>query len=42
VMHERLQNIGAKHVTIEITSQSTPCPTLRLERVPSYSQSTLL
>jgi phosphoribosyl 1,2-cyclic phosphodiesterase len=42
VVHERLQKIGAKHVTLELTAQNKPCSTLRLERVPGYSQNTLL
>jgi phosphoribosyl 1,2-cyclic phosphodiesterase len=30
VMAERLEKIGATHVRLELTSQSTPCPTLEL------------
>jgi len=30
VVHERLQEIGAHHVRLELTSQSVPCPTLTL------------
>jgi phosphoribosyl 1,2-cyclic phosphodiesterase len=30
VVGERLQRIGATHVRLELTSQSTPCPTLTL------------
>lgn len=30
VISERLANVGASHVTVESTSQSTPCPTLTL------------
>jgi phosphoribosyl 1,2-cyclic phosphodiesterase len=30
VMTERLQRIGATHVRVELTSQTTPCPTLEL------------
>lgn len=41
-MDERLQKLGANHVKIELTSQTTPCPTLGLERVPVYSQNILL
>jgi phosphoribosyl 1,2-cyclic phosphodiesterase len=42
VMEERLRKIGANHVTVELTTQHVPCPTLVLERVPAYAQSTLL
>ncbi len=42
VIRERLEKIGANHVKIELTAQEAPCPTLCLERVPSYSQTTLL
>ena len=42
VMHERLEKIGARHVKIELTSQSVPCPTLHLQREPAYSQNALL
>ena len=30
VVHERLQQIGAQHVRLELTSQDLPCPTLSL------------
>jgi phosphoribosyl 1,2-cyclic phosphodiesterase len=30
VLRERVERIGAKHVHLELTSQSVPCPTLRL------------
>ncbi len=30
VMNERLQNIGANHLRLELTSQNVPCPTLQL------------
>ncbi len=30
VMQERLERIGARHVRLELTSQSAPCPTLEL------------
>lgn len=30
VMNERLRQIGASHVRLELTSQATPCPTLTL------------
>lgn len=33
VVGERLQKIGAAHVRLELTSQSSPCPTLTLETV---------
>jgi phosphoribosyl 1,2-cyclic phosphodiesterase len=42
VMAERLRKIGATHVTIELTAQNVPCPTLELERVPVYGQGSLL
>jgi phosphoribosyl 1,2-cyclic phosphodiesterase len=42
VMRERLEKIGANHVKLELTAQSTPCPTLFLQRAPVYSQNTLL
>jgi phosphoribosyl 1,2-cyclic phosphodiesterase len=42
VVNERLKKIGAKHVKVELTAQQVPCPTLRLERSPSYSQEPLL
>jgi phosphoribosyl 1,2-cyclic phosphodiesterase len=35
VMGERLQQIGATHVRVEVTSQKDPCPTLSLEARPS-------
>ena len=31
VIQERLQQIGATHVTAELTSQTVPCPTLQLD-----------
>jgi len=42
VMQKRLSQIGARHVKLEITDQRVPCPTLLLERTPSYAQSTFL
>ena len=42
VMLDCLQRIGAGHVSLELTAQHAPCPTLRLERVPAYAQNTLL
>lgn len=42
VMQERLQKIGATHVKVELTSQKLPCATLSLQRVPTYTQNTLL
>jgi phosphoribosyl 1,2-cyclic phosphodiesterase len=30
VMQERMERIGARHLRVELTSQSTPCPTLQL------------
>jgi hypothetical protein len=30
VMQHRLQQIGATHVQLNLTSQATPCPTLTL------------
>jgi len=42
VMRECLQKIGASHVKLEVTAQHVPCPTLYLEDVPVYAQSTLL
>jgi len=42
VIQERLEKIGANHVTVELTSQNKPCATLHLEHVPAYSQHTLL
>jgi len=42
VMIERLEKIGARHVKVELTAQNIPCPTLSLNRVPVYSQNTLL
>lgn len=42
VIQERLEKIGANHVTVELTSQNTPCATLHLEHVPAYSQNTFL
>jgi len=30
VVHERVQQIGANHLRLELTSQSVPCPTLSL------------
>ena len=42
VIVERMQKIGAKHVTVELTAQHTACATLRLEHVPAYAQKTLL
>ena len=30
VMNDRIQKIGADHVRVELTSQSVPCPTLKL------------
>lgn len=41
-INERLQKIGATHATAELTSQSTPCPTLRLERSQVYRENVLL
>jgi phosphoribosyl 1,2-cyclic phosphodiesterase len=32
VMNQRLQKIGARHVRLELTSQSVPCPTVTLRR----------
>jgi len=32
VMNRRLQQLGASHVRLEITSQSVPCPTVTLRR----------
>ncbi len=34
VMGERLERIGAKHLKLEVTSQSVPCPTLELGPPP--------
>ena len=31
VMRERLEKLGANHVRLEVTSQSTPCPTLEVQ-----------
>jgi phosphoribosyl 1,2-cyclic phosphodiesterase len=42
VVSERLTKIGATHVTVELTAQALPCPTLTLEHVPQYSQRSLL
>ena len=45
VMSERLQKIGADHVTLELTAQHAACPTLRLDHSPAppaYIQHTLL
>ncbi len=42
VIQERMDKIGANHVTVELTYQNTPCTTLRLEHTPAYSQHTLL
>jgi phosphoribosyl 1,2-cyclic phosphodiesterase len=42
VIRERLQKIGATHVTAELTSQTAPCPTLHLNRVRVHSQTVLL
>jgi hypothetical protein len=42
VMQECLQRIGASHLKLELTAQHVPCPTLQLEHVPAYAQSTLL
>lgn len=38
VVHNRLQQIGASHVRLELTTQHLPCPTLTLETI---SQPTL-
>ncbi len=35
VMQERLQKIGANHVRLELTSQTTPCPTVTLGGKPA-------
>jgi phosphoribosyl 1,2-cyclic phosphodiesterase len=42
VMAERLRKIGARHVKLEVTAQHVPCPTLYLEAVSAYAQSTFL
>ncbi len=42
VIRERLQKIGATHVTTELTSQNTPCPTLHLKADRVHSEKTLL
>jgi phosphoribosyl 1,2-cyclic phosphodiesterase len=42
VVRDRLQKIGATHVTSELTWQNAPCPTLRLEGGRVYSGKTLL
>ena len=42
VMGERLQKIGASHVTTELTHQNHPCPTLHLNGAGVTHQSVLL
>jgi phosphoribosyl 1,2-cyclic phosphodiesterase len=44
VMQQCMQKIGASHVTVEVTSQGIPCPTLELDHAPApaYAQSTFL
>jgi phosphoribosyl 1,2-cyclic phosphodiesterase len=42
VMQDCLQRLGANHVNLALTTQHAPCPTLSLERVPAYAQSTFL
>lgn len=42
VIQERLQSIGATHVTAELTAQNTPCPTLHLKGARAHHQPALL
>ena len=38
VINERLEKIGARHVHLEVASQSMPCPTLTLEHVKDLTR----
>ena len=45
VMQDCLEKIGARHVSLELTMQNMPCPTLCLDgqpAAPAYAQSTFL
>ncbi|MDB6019949.1 MAG: Beta-lactamase domain protein [Pedosphaera sp.] len=42
VITGRMEKIGAHHVTVELTAQHVPCPTLLLEPAVRYTQKTLL
>ncbi len=42
VMEDCLKKLGASHVSLELTAQHAPCPTLTLDRAPAYAQSTFL